>query len=205
VLNKFVQAIGGPDAVAKAKTLVVHGTQTTRDLVTTPLTVEEKATGEYRVQVDTKPNPQTRVFDGKNAWVQAGQNARDLEGVQAAQVSRSSELLLLNLKQRYPNLQVGRYGNVEGVETIVLQARTPAVTDQLQFERQSGLLKRRTIQTSTPYGALVEQLDYSDYRDVEGVKLPFQVKYTSWNAVTTQKIGDAKINGTIDQADFTKK
>src|SRR5207302_10130522 len=51
--------------------------QTTRDLVTTSLTVEEKSTGEYRVQVDTKPNPQTRVFDGKNAWVQAGQNARD--------------------------------------------------------------------------------------------------------------------------------
>src|SRR5579859_4726394 len=40
VINKFVQAIGGADAVAKAKTLVIHGTQTTRDLVTTPLTVE---------------------------------------------------------------------------------------------------------------------------------------------------------------------
>jgi len=205
VLNKFTQAIGGADAVAKAKTLVIHGTQTTRDLVTTPLTVEEKSTGEYRVQVDSKPNPRTSVSDGKNAWIQQGQNARDLEGVQAAQVSRSSELLLLNLKQRYPNLQVGRYGNVDGVETIVLQARTPAVTDQFQFERQSGLLKRRTIQTPTPYGALVEQVDYSDYRDVDGVKLPFQVKYTSWSAATTQKVTDAKVNATIDQADFTKK
>ena len=81
VVNKFVQAIGGPDAVAKAKTLVIHGTQTTRDLVTTPLTVEEKSSGEFRSVVDTKPNPQTRVSDGKNAWVQVGQNARDLEGV----------------------------------------------------------------------------------------------------------------------------
>jgi hypothetical protein len=205
VLNKFVQAIGGPDAVAKAKTLVIHGTQTTRDLVTTPLTVEEKSTGEFRSVADTKPNPQTRVSDGKNSWVQAGQNARDLEGVQAAQVSRSSELLLLNLKQRYPNLQVGRYGNVDGVDTISLQSRTPGVAEQFQFERQSGLLKRRTIQTTTPYGALVEQVDYSDYRDVDGVKLPFQVKYTSWNAVTTQKVGDAKVNAAISDADFAKK
>jgi hypothetical protein len=205
VLNKFTQAIGGADGVAKAKTLVIHGTQTTRDLVTTPITVEEKATGEFRRQIDSKPNPLTWVTDGKASWVTGGQNTRDLEGVQAAQVTRSSELLLLNLKLRYPNLQVGRYGNVDGVETIVLQARTPAVTDQLQFERQSGLLKRRTVQTPTPYGALVEQVDYSDYRDVDGVKLPFQVKYTSWNALTTQKIGDAKINGTIDQADFAKK
>ena len=205
VLNKFVQAIGGPDAVAKAKTLVIHGTQTTRDLVTTPLTVEEKSSGEFRSVADTKPNPLTRVSDGKNAWVQVGQNARDLEGVQAAQVARSSELLLLNLKQRYPNLQVGRYGNVDGVDTISLQSRTPAVAEQFQFERQSGLLKRRTITTPTPYGALVEQVDYSDYRDVDGVKLPFQVKYTSWNAVTTQKIADAKVNATISDADFAKK
>jgi hypothetical protein len=205
VLNKFVQAIGGPDAVAKAKTLVIHGTQTTRDLVTTPVTVEEKSSGEFRSVVDTKPNPLTRVSDGKTAWVQVGQNARDLEGVQAAQVARSSELLLLNLKQRYPNLQVGRYGNVDGVDTISLQSRTPAVAEQFQFERQSGLLKRRTIQTTTPYGALVEQVDYSDYRDVDGVKLPFQVKYTSWNAVTTQKIADAKVNATVSDADFAKK
>jgi len=37
------------------------------------------------------------------------------------------------------------------------------------------------------------------------VKLPFQVKYTSWSAATTQKVTDAKVNATIDQADFTKK
>lgn len=206
VINKFVQAIGGPDAVAKAKTIVIHGTQTTRDLVTTPFTIEEKAGGEFRSVVDTKPNPRTSVSDGKNVWLQQGQNARDLEGVQAAQVTRSSELVLLNLKQRYSNLQVGRYGNIDGVDTISVGTRAPgAAVDQFQFERQSGLLKRRTIQTPTPYGALVEQVDYSDYRDVDGVKLPFQVKYTAWNAVTTQKINDAKINAPISDADFAKK
>jgi hypothetical protein len=206
VLNKFAQAIGGADAIAKAQTLVIHGTQTTRDLVTTPLTVEEKSSGEFRVQVDTKPNPQTRVTDGKAAWAIGGNGqARDLEGVQAAQVSRSSELLLLNLKQRYSNLQVGRYGNVDGVDTISVATRTASGSDQFQFERQSGLLKRRTIQTNTPYGALVEQVDYSDYRDIAGVKLPFQMKYTSWSAVTTEKVSDAKINAPIDAADFAKK
>jgi hypothetical protein len=205
VINKFVQAIGGADAVGKARTLVVHGTQTTRDLVTTPVTVEEKTTGEYRIQVDSKPGPTTRVSDGKNAWVIGGSNVRDLEGIQAAQVSRSSILLPLTLKQRYPNLQVGRYGNIDGVDTIVLATRGGAVTDALQFERQSGLLKRHTIQTQTPYGALVEQIDYSDYRDVDGVKLPFQVKYTSWRDVTTEKVSDAKLNANIDQAEFTKK
>jgi len=205
VINKYVQAIGGADAIANAKTLVLHGTQTTRDLVTTPITVQEKATGAYRIEVDRKPQPQVSVTDGKAAWVQAGANARDLEGVQAAQVSRPSELGILALKQRYPNLQVGRYANIDGVDTISLASRTPAAMEQFQFERQSGLLKRRTIQTSTPYGALVEQVDYSDYRDAGGIKIPFQVKYTSWRDVTTEKIADAKINAPVDDAAFAKK
>src|SRR5215471_14580047 len=200
VINKYVQAIGGAEAIANAKTLVVHGTQTTRDLVTTPITVQEKATGAYRIDVDSKPRPRASVSDGKVGWVQEGANARDLEGVQAAQVSRGSELAIVALKQRYPNLQVGRYGNIDGVDTIFLAARTPAATEQFHFERQSGLLKRRIIQTQTPYGALVEQVDYSDYRDAGAIKVPFQVKYTSWHDVTTEKISDAKVNAPVDDS-----
>jgi hypothetical protein len=48
-------------------------------------------------------------------------------------------------------LAVSRYGNVDGKATIVLSGRPyPGVTEQLQFERDSGLLLRRIITTSTP-------------------------------------------------------
>ena len=50
----------------------------------------------------------------------------------------------------------------------------PGVTEQLQFDRESGLLLRRSITTATPLGPLPEQIDYSDYRDVNGVKVPFR-------------------------------
>src|SRR5205823_2537296 len=143
VIDKFVTAMGGQAALEQAKTRVLHGTQTTRDLITTPITVQEKATGEYRVDVDAKPQP----------------IVRDLDGIQIAQVTRPSEFgLPINMKQRYQTVTVGRYGAIDGTDTISLQARANAdVVEQLQFERQSGLLKRRTIQTRTPYGALVEQ------------------------------------------------
>jgi len=207
VIDKFVAAMGGQAALAQAKTRVLHGTQTTRDLVTVPITVQEKASGEYRIDVDQKPQPTVRVFDGKNAWTVAFGNTHDLEGIQAAQVSRPSEFgLPANIKQRYQTLQVGRYGNVDGVDTIIVTARANAdVTEQLQFERQSGLLKRRTIQTRTPYGALVEQVDYSDYRDAGGIKMPFVVKYTNWRDATTEKFTDVKINAPIDDSAFVKK
>jgi len=199
VLEKFVHAMGGEAALAQAKTRVMHGTLTSRDLVSSPLTVQEKTTGEYRVDVDSKPVPTIRVSTSKEAWVQAFGNVHVLEGIQAAQVNRPTEFgLPLAIKQRYPTLTVGRYGNVDGTDTIGLAARVGEdVSEQMQFERQTGLLRRRVIQTRTPFGNLLEQVDYTDYRDVSGVKVPFEVRYITWNQATTMKFTDVKMNAPI--------
>ena len=65
--------------------------------------------------------------------------------------------------------------------------------------------KPGVAQTRTPFGNLVEQVDYSDYRDVSGVKVPFDVHYATWNQATTIKIADVKMNAPIDEALFVKK
>jgi hypothetical protein len=51
---------------------------------------------------------------------------------------------------------------------------------------------------------MVEQFDYSDYKDVAGVKMPFTIKRTSWNAVDTLTIADIKPNAQIDDAKFAR-
>ena len=207
VVDKYVEALGGQAAIAQAKTRVMQGTATSRDLQANPITVKEKVSGEYRVDLDTKPAPTIRVSTGKGAWVQAFGNVHDLEGIPGAQVARLTDFgLPLNLKQRYTNLAVGRYGNIDGAETIIVSGRpTPDVTEQLQFDRKTGLLLRRTIQTRTPLGILVEQADYSDYRAVTGgPKTPFEVRYTTWNQMTTEKFTDVKINAPVDDALFAK-
>ena len=79
------------------------------------------------------------------------------------------------------------------------------MTEQLSFDRASGLLLRRLIiTTGERLMNLPEQIDYSDYRDVGGVKVPFTVRHATWNAVTTEKFADVKINAPIDDAVFAK-
>lgn len=207
VVAKYVQAMGGAEALGKAHTRVLKGTVTTRDLVTSPFTTQETASGNYRIQVDQKQGPIVRVWDGKAAWVQAFGQTRDLESIQADQVHRLADFNLpTEMQQRYTSLQVGRYGNIDGTPTIGLTARVNAdVVEQLQFNRDTGLLMRRTIQTRTPFGPLPEQVDYSDYRDVSGVKVPFLVRWATWNQVTTEKLSEAQINAPVDDSAFQKK
>jgi hypothetical protein len=78
------------------------------------------------------------------------------------------------------------------------------VSETLIFDPVTGLLLRRAIVTKTPVGNLGEQVDYSDYRDVAGVKLPFLVMRKTWEANDTFKIVDVKPNAQIADARFAK-
>jgi len=208
VIAKYVQALGGQAALAAAKTRVLEGSQTTRDLQTQPIKVQEKVSGEYRIDVASTPNPSVRVSAPAGAWMTGfGPNPRDLEGVQAAQVARPTDFgLALNAKTIYSGFDVRRYEALDGKRSIVVDARRgPLVTESLYFELESGLLLRRLVQTKTAYGNLAEQVDYSDYKDAGGIKIPFTVRYATWNQVTTEKFVDAKVNAQIDDAVFAKK
>ena len=65
------------------------------------------------------------------------------------------------------------YDAIDGRPVVVLTGKPyPDVTEQLSFDRQSGLLLRRTVTTTgVRLMALPEQIDYSDYRDVGGIKV----------------------------------
>jgi hypothetical protein len=102
------------------------------------------------------------------------------------------------------------YDNIDGKPVVVITGNPyPNVTEQLSFDRESGLLLRRTITTTgggVGFGImnLPEQIDYSDYRDVNGVKVPHTVRHSTWNQVTTEKIADVKINAAIPDDAFAK-
>jgi hypothetical protein len=115
--------------------------------------------------------------------------------------------LPLRLQDRYQALAVNKaYDTIDGKQVVVLTGRPyPDVTEQLSFDRESGLLLRRSILTTgVRLMNLPEQIDYSDYRDVNGITLPFTVRHATWNAVTTEKFTDVKINAPVLDEVFAK-
>ena len=181
--------------------------------------MQEKSTGEYRIDIATQPIPTIRAFNGKAAWAVGGGGGgrgggppdapRDLAGVPDAtgappgrlHAAARDEGALHELssstrptRRSTPSRSSSSPGRV-----------APNVTEQLSFDRASGLLLRRLIiTTGERLMNLPEQIDYSDYREVSGVKVPFTVRHATWNAVTTEKFADVKINAPIDDAVFVK-
>jgi hypothetical protein len=74
----------------------------------------------------------------------------------------------------------------------------------LCFDAESGLLVRLVRFSESPVGRLVTQTDYSDYRDVSGVKLPFRWTVSWLDGRSVFELTEVKPNVSIDAAKFAQ-
>jgi hypothetical protein len=213
-INKYLDALGGQAAVAKVTSRVITGTVTNRMKQSMAFTIEEKG-DKFHQAILSSPALVAVGFDGAAGWIQNGDHASDLTGFPLQQALRMADLgLPLHLKDRYTTVTATRptrlpasIPGAQGVEVNVLQCQTPAqyLTDSFYFDATTGLLLRRRIVTRTGVnGSLVEQYDYADFREVNGVKMPFQITHSNWNTLDMFKVAGIKVNTTISDGTFVK-
>jgi outer membrane lipoprotein-sorting protein len=73
---------------------------------------------------------------------------------------------------------------------------------KLYFDSESGLLLRTIYFKKNPFGSVAMETNYSDYRDVDGVKLPFVINWRGPGSNETVTINDIKNNVTVDDSKF---
>jgi hypothetical protein len=212
VIAKYVTATGGQAAIEKMTSIVISGTLINRANQSTGFTIEQKGT-KYRESTDG-PQATTWGFDGTSGWVQGGPLVVDISGFRLQQAIKLNDLgRPVQLKTRYTNLTSGRPTRLPAstptgtpVDVNLIQGNTADnVTERLYIDASSGLLLRRQIITRTPLnGSLTETVDYSDYKPVAGVMMPFTIKRTNWNTLDTLTVVDVKPGAQIDDARFAK-
>ena len=213
IIEKFIAAMGGQANLDKLQSRVLIGTVVNRANQSMPFTIEEKGNKFHSVVTDPR-GVLSYGFDGKSGWGQAGTAIVDLEGFKLQQAMRLNDLRrVADFAKRYTNLQAGRPtrlpartpGGTPINVNLVQGDVAPDVQERLFIDATSGLLLRRQIISRSPYnGALVETIDYSDYKDVAGVQVPFTIKFNNWNTLETYTIVDVKTGAAIDDARFSK-
>ena len=74
----------------------------------------------------------------------------------------------------------------------------------LCFDAETGLLARMIHWGNSPVGRIVQRVDYSDYRDVTGVKLPFKWTVTWLDGRSRFEMSEMQANVAIPAARFEK-
>lgn len=209
VVDKYVQAIGGKEAVAKVKTRVLKGDQVLPNGQGVPL--EVWFGGPDKVALATTPQQaqfaMSAAVNGDSGWVK---NAREQRAMDPAELARYKSIAaafdVIALKEPYPRMTFGGKTKIADRDVNVLRVALPdRRRAQLFFDAETGLLVRRIVVNNTIFGPDPEQTDYEDYRDVDGVKVAFTVKTYAldgqYNAV--RKFTEIKHNAPVDDAKFT--
>jgi len=110
----------------------------------------------------------------------------------------------LKIEELYSKLIVLEKTPIGDAETYVIQA-TPVngPPEKLFFDVQTGLLVRRYVESDTPLGKLPLQIDYEDYRDIDGVKQPFMIRWSMPGRIWGRTIDEIKQNVPLDDAKFS--
>lgn len=227
VLEKYIQALGGARKLAGFTSFAAKGSyQGYDDPEKSPVEIYAEAPSKFSQFVRSSSSGDSAwVDDGRSAWMgQSDPNATpvplmalaagDLDGAHV-----ESELYFpAHIKQLLTNLRVGF--PVTGVTSIladdvgvgvddreltVLEGTTAAGTNvKLYFDPTSGLLVRMVRYTSLPVGFIPTEIDYSDYREVSGIKVPFRVTKTWVDGRSVTELSSIELNVPIDAAKFAK-
>lgn len=157
-----------------------------------------KEYGDYTVE---------EIYDGANPR-KLGNGAKiELKPDETEQIKREAQIFVNpDLKAVYSEIVFDSIQKIDGKEAFLLLATTNHnLFEKLYFDIQTGLLVRRAAPTPTILGEFVYQVDYTEYRDFGGVKLPSVVKFAVPNIRWTRRVLDVKNNVAIEDSRFSAK
>jgi hypothetical protein len=206
LIEKYVQALGGPKAVDKVTSRVANGTI---DFGGTsyPIDVYSKEPDMRASFVHMTDGDNITAFNGKEGWLGAPHRpTRDMHGPDIDGASMDADLhLATHLKQMFSKVETRgneKIGDRDAYLVVGQQESKPPL--RLYFDAQSGLLLRLVRYGETPLGRLPTQIDYADYREVNGVKVPFRWTLARPSGRFTIQAKEIKDNVAVDEAKFAK-
>lgn len=205
ILEKYAQAIGGKQNVAKITSRTITASRVEPGGKTEAEEISQKGD---KLLITTK-YPEavvTESFDGTTAWKRAGVETIALKPDEIEQIKRNAQFFAFtDLKTIYPKMDYRFTDKIDNREVyLVLASTADNQRERLYFDAQTGLLVRRVASAPTILGSFTYQVDYADYKDFGGVKLPTTIRYAMPNISYTRKITDVKNNVSVDDAKFNQ-
>jgi photosynthetic reaction center cytochrome c subunit len=221
VFSKYTQALGGMAAIGKITSLVEKGTvemlvpappqpqgtpPVPSAIGTVPAEVDRKLPGKAVVSVQFPGRaPNMMGFDGMIGW--HGTPLREDTGGELALLQGFAEFPpALKFKEDHPRVQVDAMEKIGDRDAYRVVGQRPdgSAIDRLYFDAQTGLLLRSYTTMQSVLGAFPEEVNYDDYRDVSGVKVPFTVRLVSAQGNRTYKWAQVDVNTPVADSRFTK-
>ena len=212
ILDKYLDALGGAGRLAKVTSFTGKGTYAGFDtgFKEVPADVFGKAPNQRTTVVHMDYGDNVRVFDGRNGWFAGPDAPVPLEPLTSGvlDVARVEALVAFpaGIKQAYSQWKVG--GTIiDDKDVTIVQGSNPnsgLLPVNFYFDNTTGLLVRVVRWNETPVGPNPTQVDYDDYRDVAGIKMPLTWTVSLTYMQMTIKLDSLQANVPVDASRFAR-
>jgi photosynthetic reaction center cytochrome c subunit len=205
LLDRYVDALGGAASMRKITSRVERGTiEVSGKSVAVEMFIQSP--GKWALVRSLPQGKSINAFDGQTGWVSmAGRTAREMARAEIEAVRMDANLQFpLQIRDAFPELRVGYSEQIGERHAYVLFGRKGEQSAKLYFDQASGLLLRIVRYSDAPLGINPSQVDYADYREVDGVQVPFQLTLYEPGSASTIHLQEVLQNVAIDEAIFAK-
>jgi photosynthetic reaction center cytochrome c subunit len=214
ILNKYVEALGGAPRLSNLTSIAGKGTYLGFEtaFAKVPVEVFAKAPDQRATIVHLLDGNSISTYDGHVGWLVGPETIRPmpqiaLTGGELEGAKIDAELSFpARIKEVLGDWRVGFPENIDNREVQVVQGRLAkgGLPVKLYFDSISGLLVRLVRYTNSPVGVNPTQIDYADYREVSGIKMPFRWTVTWTDGRSTIELTELRVNVPIDATKFSK-
>ena len=207
IFDEYIEAIGGAPAVAALTSFEASATYNGFDTGFEDAEAEIYANGpdQFTTIVHARPGDSVRVYDGEQAWIAATDRAMPLLPLTGDTLggARLEAIRLFpgGLQDSRNFWQIG-YTFLNDEDVRVLRGISPGQTPVNLYFNNDGLLVRMLRFVDTPVGRVPTQIDFSDYREVAGVSMPFAWTSTWTNGQASVQLDEVRPNVPVDASRF---
>lgn len=216
IVEKNVAARGGLDAWRKIQTMawVGHVESVNTPSEELPFALALKRPNMTRFEITVLNRRAVRMFNGKQGWkvspsATGGGEARPytMDELRSAHDEQVIDGLLIDHQAKGIDVTLEGIEKVDGHDAYRLCAKLPSgVTRHVWVDAQSFLDVKYDREARGPHGPVTVEVKYSDYKDVEGLQIPFKIESGVAAAGKSDRLMIEKVslNPPLDDGIFTR-
>ena len=198
VLDNYIKAVGGEKAVKGVKTI---STVASGEIQGTPLEMNTKVTSANKLSNEMKAMGMSimkQVVNEKGAYVTQQGKRKDLDGEKLADAKENA--------MPFPELTMAAKATItlDGIESfngadayVIKDGKTTHY-----YDVNTGLKIGQAVTQEANGQKMTQITNYSDYKEVKGIKVPYKVSMSFGPQEIEFKTTDVKINEGVSDADF---
>jgi len=195
VMEKYLDAIGGRDALAKVedRTTIMRGTAMGQALT---IIVKQKAPNKMCQEVKAGGMDQTIIFDGEKGVMKAATKNVDVTGKELEQLKIEATMeLLLDIEGNGVKLDFEGTEKINGKDAHKIKMTLPSGIRWFNyFDAESGLKIKEQKEMQTQMGLIEQVVTYDNYTEVEGIKYPFKITQSFGPQSVEMTVSSVKVN-----------